>query len=49
MKVVNQNELRSKKHEKVCRVLNYIEHLLVLISRVTGCVSISDSACLVSL
>ena len=25
---INQNELTSKKHEKVCRVLNDIEHLL---------------------
>ena len=28
------------KHKKVCRVLNYIEHLLILISTVNGCVSI---------
>ena len=33
----------SKKHKKVCRVLNYIEHLLVLISTVTTCVSISEN------
>ena len=26
---INQNELMSKKHKKVCRVLNYIEHLLI--------------------
>ena len=38
---MNQNELISKKHESVYRVLNYIEHLLILISTVTGCVSIS--------
>ena len=31
----------SKKHKKVCRVLNYIEHLAILISTVSGCVSIS--------
>ena len=36
-----QNELMSKKHEKVCRVLNYIEELLISVSTVTGCVSIS--------
>ena len=23
---INQNDLISKKHKKVCRVLNYIEH-----------------------
>ena len=31
----------SKKHKKVSRILNYIDHLLLLISTVTGCVSIS--------
>ena len=39
----------SKKHIKVCRVLNYIEHLLVLVSAVTGCVSISTFASLVGI
>ena len=29
---INQNELMSKKHRKVCRVLNYIEHLFILVS-----------------
>ena len=29
-----------KKHKKVYRVLNYIKHLLILISTVSGCVSI---------
>ena len=37
----NINELMSKKNKKVCRVLNYTEHLLILISTVTGCVFIS--------
>ena len=36
----------SKKHNKLCRVLNYIEHLLILVS-VTGCVSISSFSSLV--
>ena len=35
-----------KKHKKVYGVLNYIEHSLVLISTVTGCVSISTLASL---
>ena len=47
IKEINQNELRSKKHKKVCRVLNYIEHLLLLISTVTGCIPISVFASLV--
>ena len=37
----------SKNHKKVCRVLNYIEHLLIVISTITGCVSISAFAYLV--
>ena len=24
---INQNKLMSKKHKKICRVLNYIDHL----------------------
>ena len=32
---ISQNKVMSKKYEKVCRVLNYIEHLLILISTVT--------------
>ena len=39
---INRNKLISKKHKKVCRVLNYIEHSLILISTITGCVFNSD-------
>ena len=39
----------SKKHQKVYRVLNYIEHLLILVSIVTGCISNFDFASLVSI
>ena len=31
----------SKKHKKFWGVLNYIDHLLIVISTITGCVSIS--------
>ena len=34
----------SKKHKKLRKALNYIEHLLILAATVTGCVSISDLA-----
>ena len=34
IKETNQNELISKKYEKGYRVLNYIEHLIILISTV---------------
>ena len=49
IKEIDQNELMSKKHNKVCRVLNYIEHLLILISTVTECVPISAFASLVGI
>ena len=39
---INQNELMTKTHKKVYKVLNYIEHLLILISTVNGCFSISN-------
>ena len=37
----------GKKGKKVCIVLNYIDHLLILISIITGCFSIFTFACLV--
>ena len=46
---INWNQLMSKKHNKVCKVLNYIEHSLIAISRITGCVSISVLASLVGI
>ena len=46
---INQNELMSKKHKKDRRVLNYIEHSLIAISTITGCVSISAFASLVGI
>ena len=48
-KEINRNELLSKKHKKVCRVLNYIDHLVIAISTITGCVSISAFASLVGI
>ena len=37
---IEQNELMCKKHKKVCTTLNYIEHFLILVSAVTGCIPI---------
>ena len=34
----------NEKHKKVCKVLNYIDHLLIVTSTITGCVSISAFA-----
>ena len=46
---MNKNESISKKHEKVCRVLNCIHNLLIAIPTITGCVSISYFASLVAI
>ena len=46
---INQHELMSNKHKKVYRVLNYIEHLPIVISTVTGCISIFAFASLVGI
>ena len=43
---ISQNDLMSKKHKKSFLALNYIAHLLVLVSAVTGDVSISAFASL---
>ena len=32
---IDENKLLSKEHKKVCRVLNFIEHSLILIFTVT--------------
>ena len=37
----------NEKYKKTCKYLNYIQHLLILASTVTGCVSISAFASLV--
>ena len=39
----------SKKHKKVCRVLNYINDSLIAISTITGCVSIPAFTSLVGI
>ena len=36
----------SEKYKKTCKYLNYVENLLILVSTVTGCVSISAFASL---
>ena len=46
---MNQNELMSKKHKNICRGLNCIEHSLIAISAITGCVSISDFVSLIEI
>ena len=46
IKEIEQNELMSEKHTKVCATLDSIEHFLILASAVTGCISISAFATL---
>ena len=45
---IKQNELITKKYKKICKILNYTDHLLILASTATGCVSISGFASLVN-
>ena len=44
---INHNNLVSEEYKKTCTFLNYIEHWLILVLRVTGCISISAFASLV--
>ena len=46
---IKQNELMSKKHKKACTTLNYIEHLIILVSTITGCISIYAFASLLGI
>ena len=38
---INRNEFISKKHKKVCTIINYIERFLIIGSTITECVSIA--------
>ena len=37
----------SEKHKKICKCLNYVQHLLILASTITDCVLISAFVSLV--
>ena len=39
----------SKKHKKVSATLNYIQHFPILVSAITGCISISVFSSLVGI
>ena len=49
MEEIKQNELISKKHKKLCKILKFTEHLLILAATVSGCVSISALASLIGI
>ena len=44
---IEHNDLMSEKHQRTCKYLNYVEQLVILASKITGCVSISVFASLV--
>ena len=46
---IERNELMRKKNKKVCTTLNYIEHILILASAITGCISTSTLAYLLGI
>ena len=46
---INRNEWMSKKHNKFCATLNYIELFLILASTITRSVSISAFASLIGI
>ena len=39
----------NEKYKKTCKYLNYVEHLLIIASVITGCISISAFASLVAI
>ena len=49
LKKIEQNELMSKKHKKICTNINNIEQFLILASAMTGCLSISAIASLLGI
>ena len=46
---ITKNKLMSKKHKRICRVLNCTGHSLIVVSTITGCFSISTFAYLVGI
>ena len=44
---INQNELMSRKHKKICKTIDHIEHFVVLDSVITACISIYAFASLI--
>ena len=46
---INQNKLMIRKYKNACRLLIYINHSFIVISTITGCVSISAFASLVGI
>ena len=34
---IYHNDIMSERYRKICKYLNYVERLLILVSTVTGC------------
>ena len=47
--VIKHNELINKKHKQTYKTLNFIKQLFILISAISGCVSISAFASVVGI
>ena len=47
--ITKHNDLISGKYKNTCKYLNYVEHLLNVVSTVTGCLSISRFDSLVTI
>ena len=43
---IEHNDLKSEGYKETCKYLNYVEHLFILVSATTFCVSISAFASL---
>ena len=46
---IEQNGLMSRKHKKLCGILNYIKHFLILADTITKCISVFAFASLLGI
>ena len=46
---IGENELIGRKHKMVCTTSNYTGYFLILVSAITGCISISSFASLLGI
>ena len=46
---IQQNGLMSRKHKKLCGILNYIKHFLILAYTITKCISVFAFASLLGI
>ena len=46
---ITHNDLMGEKYKKACKYLNFVEHLLILVSTIIGCVSLSGFSSLISI